>query len=74
MLAGGETPVSPEQLWTGASEASPELVVVGAAKGRATLADYSSAFARDVSERDGRGLQESQEEACKLPSRKCQGQ
>lgn len=74
MLAGGETPVSPEQLWTGASEASTELVVVDAAKARATLANHSSAFARDVSERDGRGFQESQEEVCELPSRKCQGQ
>lgn len=74
MLAGGEIPVSPEQLWTGASEASTGLVVVGAAKERATLANHSSAFARDVSERDGCGFQESQAEACKLPSGKCQGQ
>lgn len=73
MLTGGEIPVSPEQLWTGASEASTGLVV-GAAKDRATLANHSSAFARDTSERDGCGFQESQEEACKLPSGKFQGQ
>lgn len=39
----------------------------------ATLANHSSAFARDVSKRGGCGFQESQEEACKLPSGKCQG-
>lgn len=74
MLTGGETPVSPEQLRAGASEASTELVVVSAAKDRATLANHSSAFARDVSERDGRGFQERQEEPRKQPSGKCQGQ
>lgn len=45
--------------------------MVWVTKDRATLANHSSAFARDVSQRDGGGFQESQEEACKLPSGKC---
>lgn len=45
-----------------------ELQRIGAA-----LVNHSSVFAKDVSERDGCGFQESQEEVCKLPSEKFRG-
>lgn len=74
VLTCRELPLRPEQVWMGISGASTELVITCIAKDTGPLANHSSAFAKDVLERDGSGFQASREETCKLPSGKYQGQ